>query len=321
MKKLLFLPIILLSFGLVFSAGASINIGAISVSDSSIYPGGSGSISFTVTNDGGYVLSSVVVALSSQLTLGNAQFIFTNLGVGESRFVSTSYSASNAMLSGTYSIQASVLYSSGGTSYNNQAGTIIKVAQNNKLIVSDYTTNLVIDNTTSFKINLTNQGNNNLENVFVELILPDGFIPSTGSQFFIPELKIGESKLLSSNIFIEKSIEPDSYQFTLNKSANNYNNLDTLNVAVTGVPKLAFSGMNFDPEIPSSGELETISIQFENIGSGTAYNITAELIVGTEVTGVTLEHLGTLERDDLTSAIFDFYLPAADSLGGIVKIV
>ena len=66
------------------------------------------------------------------------------------------------------------------------------------------------------------------------------------------------------------------------------------------------SGINLDPEIPTKSVMQTISVQYENIGSSKAYNVESKLNLDKEVIGVTMEYLGTLDRDDLTSAIFDF---------------
>lgn len=292
----------------------------ITLSESSINPGESGRLSFTLTNTGDVEIDNLVVSLSSDLTLFTQSFNFKDVGVGEAKYVTTTYSALNSFLPGDYEIRVEVTASTGDSSYKTQSGEVVEVQGSNYLIVSAYTSSLVIDNTASFVVNLTNQGDEVLNDILIDLKLPDGFIPTTAFQFYINNLSIGASESILSNVFVEKGIEPDSYQFTLTKTADGYNDTDTLNVVANGVPSLSFSGLNLDPEIPTQGLSQTISVQVENIGSGKAYNVIAKLLLDEEVTGVTTEYLGTLERDDLTSAIFDITTPMVNNLTGSVRI-
>ncbi|MBN1923289.1 MAG: hypothetical protein JW791_00840 [Nanoarchaeota archaeon] len=319
MRKALFYLLIFACFSIVFAA-PEVTISSITLSDSTINTGESAGITFTVTNTGDRDLTSIGIVLNSDLNLARTTFSFDDIEIGESRQISTSFSAPVGLSSGTYSISISVSFNIGDQKYSNQAGALVNVLSTNYLVVSSYTSNLVIDDYTSFNLNVTNQGNTDLNNLLVDLILPDGFVPTPGSQFYINSLSVGESKLLTTNVFIERGIEPDSYQFTISKSAEGYIDSDTLNVIVTGTPVLSFSGVNLDPEIPVSGTAQTISVQFENIGSGKAYNVVAKLLLEQDVVGVTTEYLGTLDRDDLTSAIFDIQTPLTKSLKGAVTI-
>ena len=224
------------------------------------------------------------------------------------------------MSSGSYAIGISVNYDIGDESNSNQAGAVVEVAGSNFLVVSSYTSNLLIDNYTTFRMNITNQGDDVLNDILLDLVLPDGFIPSAGTQFYINSLNPGQTRVITSEIFVDKGVEPDSFQLPLIKTADDYDDTDTLNIIVTGMPKLSFSGINLDPEIPIAGEMQTISVQFENIGSGKAYNVVADLLLDQSVTGITTEYLGTLDREDLTSAIFDIYTPSTSKLSGEVRV-
>lgn len=319
MKKIMAVLIILMCFSLAFST-PEVSISQVTVSDASISSGESGSISFTITNTGDRDITNVNVRISSQLGITNTFFSFSDFEIGESRYVSTTYNAPVNMETGSYSILISVDYNIGDAQYSNQAGSVIRVSGSKYLVVSNYTTNLFIDEVNPFSITLKNEGDDELTDVLLELILPDGFIPTTGSQFYVESLSVGEQKIINMNIFVEKSIEPDSFQFTIEKSADSYSDNDILNMVINGVPFIAFSGINLDPEIPVSGTMQTISVQFENTGSGDAYNVVASLVLEQDVVGVTTEYLGTLEREDLTSAIFDIYTPNSDGLTGFIQL-
>ena len=320
MRVKLWLLMILLSLSAVFAV-PQVSISSISVSDSMINQGESGVLTFVITNTGDRDFTSVQVFLSSGLILSTNSFVYSEFEVGESRLITATYSAPASLSSGDYAISISVNYNIGDSQYSNQAGAVVEVLKTNYLIVSSYTSNLIIDESNPFVINVTNQGDEALNDLLVDLLLPDGFIPTTGSQFYISSLEVEESAIFSTTIFIEKSIEPDSFQFTLIKTADDYNDTDTLNVVVNGVPEILFSGINLDPEIPVSGQAQTISVQFENIGSGKAYSVVANLILDNEVTGTTTEYLGTLDRDDLTSAIFDIINIVDGSLTGEIQII
>lgn len=318
-NKLTLLLLFLLSFSMVF-ATPEVTISSVSATDTTLNQGDSAGLSFIITNTGDRDLDSVKILLTSSLTLSRNTLIFSDFEVGESRVVTATYSVASNLPSGDYAISISADYNIGDSSYSNQEGVIIKVLESNYLMVSSYTTNLVVDETTKFSINVTNHGDSELNDLMLDLILPDGFIPTTGSQFFLDTLTVGESKIFTTNVFVERSIEPDSFQFSLIKTADGYNDSDNLNVVVTGVPEIMFSGINLDPEIPVSGQEQTISVQFENIGSGKAYSVVASIITEEEVTGITTEYLGSLDRDDLTSAIFDVINPVNDDLDGVIQI-
>ncbi|VVB75168.1 Uncharacterised protein [Candidatus Tiddalikarchaeum anstoanum] len=318
--KRVFLPILLiLSLSVVFAA-PKIIISNVAVSDSSIHAGDSGSVSFIIQNTGDLSFNSIGVTLTSQLVLADTHFSFDDFNVGDTRFITTTYKALNNTPSGSYSISLTVNYDSGDTHYGNSAGAIVTVIPVNYLVVDGFTSSLVIDDITKFYINVTNQGSDTLDNVLLNLVLPDGFIPTTGSQFYFNEIRVGETVTVSTDIYIEKNIKPDAFQFSLEKSAKDFSGTDMLNVVVRGVPELAFSGISLDPQIPLSGTAQTISVQVENVGSGKAYNVVAQLFLNESAIGRKVEYLGSLDREDLSSAIFDLQLNSEASMSGNIIV-
>ncbi len=315
--KYLFLALLLLP--IAFSS-TEVSVSSLSVSRQSISSGESGAISFIITNTGDKSLSEVEVSLSSSLTLGRTLFTFNDLDVGESRTITTSYSAPSDMKSGSYPINIDIKYDVSDEEYHNQASVVVNVAGSKYLVVSNYTTQLLIDGTTRFVINLKNEGDDDLNDLLISLSLPDGFIPLNGSQFYIDSLDVGESVSFSTDIFVDKSIEPNPYQIVVSKVADGYSDSNTLNIYAYGIPELSISGINLDPKVPIQGEMESISVQIENVGSGDAYNVVAQLYVDGGSKGRKVEYLGSLERDDLTSAIFDITVPKTDFLNGTIVI-
>ncbi len=317
--KTKYLFLVLLILPIAFSS-AEVSVSSLSVSRQSISSGESGAISFVITNTGDKSLSEVEVTLSSSLTLGTTVFTFNDLDIGESRAITTSYSAPSDMKSGSYPINIDIRYDVSDEEFHNQASVVVNVAGSKYLVVSNYTTQLLVDGTTRFVINLKNEGDDDLNDLLITLSLPDGFIPINGSQFYIDSLNVGESVSFSTDVFVDKSIDPNPYQIVVSKVADGYSGSDVLNVYAYGIPELSISGINLDPKVPIQEEMESISVQIENVGSGDAYNVVAQLYIDGGSKGRKLEYLGSLERDDLTSAIFDITVPKTETLNGTIVI-
>ncbi|MDD4353365.1 MAG: hypothetical protein PHN56_02810 [Candidatus Nanoarchaeia archaeon] len=322
MKKLISLLTIMLALSVGFSAVTTkLAITNVVLSDSQIYPSQSGTISFNIQNLETTDLTNLRIIPSSQLMLDQSLITIGTIKSGDSKFIIFTYTAPLTLQSGSYSISIEAKYDSGGQQLTSQSGSTVAVLSSNNLIIENYTTSLLIDSSTNFSITLSNQGNDIFKNVFVNLIMPNGFIPETGSDFYINSLNPGESKTFVSKIFVQKEIEPQSYQFTLQATSNDYSLDSTINLLTIGEPKISINSINADPKIIMKGVQETISCQIENLGSAKAYGIKAELLINDEFKGIKSENLGTLDREDITSAIFEIIIPESQSkLTGDIKI-
>jgi len=320
MKKTILLLILLLAFSRAYSA-VKLSITNVALSDSQIYPGESGTISFEIKNLDSSDLTNLRIVSSSLLTMTPSTIYIGMIKSGESKFIVLTYSCPLNLQSGSYSVSVEARYDDGGEQLTSQSGSTVKVMQSNNLIVENYTTSLLIDSTTNFSLTVSNEGNDVFKNIFISLILPNGFIPETGSEFYISSLSPGESKTFYSNIFVEKDIEPQSYQFSLEVQSNSYSISSTLNLLTVGEPKISINSINLDPKLIMKGATQTISCQIENLGSSKAYGIRAELLVNDEFQGIKSENLGTLDREDITSAIFEIIIPQSqNNIEGEIKI-
>lgn len=322
MKKLISLLTILLALSISFSATTTkLAITNVALSDSMIYPGESGTISFTVTNLETTDLTNLRIIPSSQLALDKSLINIGTVKPGDSKFIIFTYTAPLTLQSGSYSISIEAKYDNGGQQLTSQAGDTVKILSSNNLIINNYTTSLLIDSSTNFSITISNQGNDVFKNVFLNVLMPKGFISETGSDFYISSLNPGESKTFSSMIFVQKDIEPEAFQFLLKAKSNTYTLNSTINLLTVGEPNIAINSINVDPKIIFKGAQETISCQIENLGSAKAYGIKAELLINDEFKGIKSENLGTLDREDITSAIFEIIIPETQSkIAGDIKI-
>ncbi len=319
MKKIVILLALIFAFNASFSTG-SLAISDVSVSDASIYPGESGAISFLIQNLGSDDLSNVKVHISSGLEIENKLINIGLMKAGTSSFIVTSYFAQSNVSTGSYPININVEYDYFGQQLTSQSGNAVNILSISELVIESYTTSLLIDNSSAFKLLISNQGSNSLNNVFIKIIMPNGFIAETGSEFYIDSINPGEYKEFTSRIFIQKDIEPQAYQFILSANANSYSKNATLNILAKGEPELVINAINLDPKIMIAGSSQIISTQIENIGSSKAYGVKAELLTNESLAGITFELLGSLDREDITSAIFEIIAPSSEKLEGIVKI-
>jgi hypothetical protein len=197
----------------------------------------------------------------------------------------------------------------------------VQVLAINGLVINNYTTRLKINDNTEFNITLTNQGNDILNNLFVTLKMQNGFIPENGNEFYADSLIPGQSVIFSTTIFTDKEIEADSFQFYVLEKSNAYSNNATLNIQTIGEPILSINTINLDPSVPVHEQMQTISVQIENIGSSKAYSITSEFKSSDDFKGVKSENLGTLDREDITSTIFEIMIPSnSNELNGTIII-
>ncbi|MFA5303971.1 MAG: hypothetical protein WC393_05575 [Candidatus Nanoarchaeia archaeon] len=322
MKKLISLLTLLLILNISFSVSATkLSITNIALSDSELYPGQSGTISFNIQNLESTDLTNLRIIPSSQLILNTPLINIGTIKPSESKFIILTYSVPMALASGSYSISIEAKYDNGGQQLTSQSGDTVTVLSSNNLIIDNYTTSLLIDSSTNFSLTVSNQGNDIFKNVFLNILMPNGFIPESGSEFYISSLSPGESKTFYSMIFVQKEIEPEAYQLLLRAKSNDYTLNSTLNLLTVGEPKIAINSINLDPKLIIKGAQETISCQIENLGSSKAYGVKAELLVNDEFKGITSENLGTLDREDITSAIFEIIIPESQNkITGEIKI-
>ena len=83
MKKIVLLSLLLLGLNSVFAV-SDLTISNIIVSDPVINSGGSGSLSFVVSNDGDREFAGVNIYLTSGLSLSQEHFFFSDFDQGES---------------------------------------------------------------------------------------------------------------------------------------------------------------------------------------------------------------------------------------------
>ncbi len=81
---------------------------------------------------------------------------------------------------------------------------------------------------------------------------------------------------------------------------------DTTVLDVIGHPDIKLAGVQTDKETIYQGMPFSLSIQFENVGTGNAKSTRVNLVDG-GVEGITVSYVGEIEVDDTGSAIFDLH--------------
>ncbi len=129
---------------------------------------------------------------------------------------------------------------------------------------------------------------------------------------FNPEQYIGVipadgSVIVYFNYSVDYDAVPGIYPLTL---VLDYGDVlsHELNVKVSGLPDIEIAKINTEPEKIYSDSEFSISVQLENVGAGKAKNVKAFINVSSSVTGVTEYFIGSIDADDIDSAIFDLIL-------------
>lgn len=152
-----------------------------------------------------------------------------------------------------------------------------------------------------------NTGKSSANDVKVSLFAASPFSIRNPEQYvgFIPA---NSSVVVSFNYSIAYDAIPGIYPITLGLDYEDFKSHD-LFIKVVGAPVIEIAKINTDPsKIFSDSEL-SISVQLENVGAGKAKGVKAVLIpksVG--VSGVTEYYIGSIDADDIDSAIFDLIL-------------
>lgn len=152
--------------------------------------------------------------------------------------------------------------------------------------------------------NIRNTGLVSANNIKISLEAQDPISIKNPEQYFL-ELKSNESMQVIFDYATSNDAKPGVYPLTLNMV---YEESEThqLQLEIIGTPEIEIAGINSDPEkIYSSSEF-TLSVQLENTGTGKAKSIKAVLTPENPgISGVTEYFVGSIDADDIDSAIFD----------------
>lgn len=129
------------------------------------------------------------------------------------------------------------------------------------------------------------------------------FVPLETTRKMINSLAPGESKTVSFRLRSVKDADVKAYQMTVAVAYGDETLSDSAVVNVVGEPDIRLAGFQSEKETILQGQQFSLSVQMENIGTGSAKSVKAELIDG-NITGITTSYIGTIDPEDTGTAIF-----------------
>ena len=159
-----------------------------------------------------------------------------------------------------------------------------------------------------------------LENVSVQIVLPQGITMASGnSQVLIG--KVGKRGTVNQAFnLVAEAIQTDTatlpvdlvytFEAVVNGARTQYTSTQKISINVQQQTRFDIQGLNYE-EVIYQGNSTYMSAQLVNKGKSTVYNVTAE-IVSDKFTGSEVEFLGNIQPGSKSDAEFEFY---ADELG------
>ena len=161
------------------------------------------------------------------------------------------------------------------------------------------------DSTITLHVDITNPGGAKITGVTAKLSSStSGIAVVSDSQLYIDEILPKEKTSLEYTIKIDKSVTSGVYALTLEFTSSEISQTQTISFEVRGKPKLQLAGVQTDKDVVYTGSPFSLSIQFENIGTGDAKSVKV-VLDDNDIEGVLTSFVGTIEVDDTGTAIFD----------------
>lgn len=130
------------------------------------------------------------------------------------------------------------------------------------------------------------------------------FLPLESTKKSLDTLQPGESKEVKFRMrsLIDTTVR--AYQMPVTVEYGDNEITENAVVNVKGKPDVRIAGIQIDEDSISEGQQFTLSLQLENVGTGDARSVKAE-IVSDNVSGMEESYIGTIEVEDTGTAIFD----------------
>jgi len=247
-----------------------------------------------ITNTAVYTLTDMRIDISPDAVLkifGNTTFQIDHLDSGENRQISTKLYVPSTTLAETASLTVTATYFDtvfGTVQSENQKTNLFlsAVVQMPVLVAVVEPEELTIGKSTNVSLKIANTGNHGLSQVKIDLS-SDAFVKAFGSTTFqIEKLDPGESKLVSTNIYVPSTTT--SPTTTLSMASTYFDKAlgvvlsesQKLNLLLRGFIDISLTDMAVIPSTPPPGTSFSVSITITNIGTSTAYATYAIPLIG-----------------------------------------
>ncbi|MCD6414954.1 MAG: hypothetical protein J7L23_05005 [Candidatus Diapherotrites archaeon] len=133
------------------------------------------------------------------------------------------------------------------------------------------------------------------------------FVPLEATKKTISSIAPNETKTITFKMRSVKDTAVKAYQMPVTVSFDGGTLTDNAVINVIGKPDMRLAGFQSDKETIKQGQLFSLSVQLENVGTGSAKSVKAEILNGNataNLTGITTSYIGTIDPDDTGTAIF-----------------
>jgi hypothetical protein len=214
---------------------------------------------------------------------------------------------------GGYSLPLNIIWKFAGLEKTSTLNFGFEIEGEPDITVSGTSTNPSIiypDTEFSMPITVENKGTDSAKSVELSVILASGF--SGSNTAFIGTLDKDNVATATLNLKAEKEIDLGSHDLLalieyIDSKGNTYNKSVSIPVFIQdrGEVKLSFSGINTSPSKVYPNTEFALTLSLENTGSQAAKAIKMDLNLPDEFTGEDTSFLGTIEKDDSSSATLD----------------
>lgn len=168
---------------------------------------------------------------------------------------------------------------------------------------------------------IVNKGTYLSGDLFVSLVYSGtgtfAFTPLTEMEQYMGKVQKDSEKAVSFRLKMDDTVTKGTYPFTLTAQTANSTAQETVYLIVRGKPDIRIATVAASEEKLYPNTDFSLSIQLDNIGSGTADSLKVALL-NNPFLGLDQNLVGSIEEDDSGTAIFDFRIPADTESGAYV---
>ncbi len=278
----------------VSSVNNMLSITNLRVTPNPVVAGSNATISFNLYNSYSDALSNVNLALQANNQLVNVSptgsYLINSIGsgvyggLGYNTFTYR-FHVPPTLSAGLYTLDVVANYEAPTSSSTNLPGTstmpitlyIYGKPQISFNIVPQ--TQLVPGSMFNFQLMTVNTGTDTASNVSVHLVSTNDFNMSGQTLFMLGSLAPEQSSSSYASAIVGSNISSGERHMAINVSystaTGNYSNSYSVPISIsTGIPKIAVSAQSAMPQLLYSGSNQTLTVLVQNIGTGTARNLT-----------------------------------------------
>ncbi|MEM0360618.1 MAG: CARDB domain-containing protein [Candidatus Diapherotrites archaeon] len=238
--------------------------------------------------------------------------------------------AKDGIAAGNYVLSLKMQYLNVGEIVSDYATISVPVSEIyrvsiDSLRVSDYYPH--IGEEVSVKARIKNTGSIEARNVVVDFSLIGAtdfgkFIVLSETKRDLGSIQPGKDVEVEFKLKPSQKIEPGVYSFKVACSCLNCDSIVEQKFAlhVYGYPELIVSGIDYsikgkDTKNLVQGETFSLSVQLDNLGKEDAKKVEIEVVVDESIVGQRKAYVGSIESDDSSAGIFDFFVAENAKVG------